>query len=162
VLAPHLGAFVLPSLDRAVASERTGPDAPEGHRFAGREVLVVESGPVARETLLRTWAQAHLAGQSCLVVASDDCVVRSLRDSVRLAGGSADEVIESRRLAGIESQLHEGPFVVLGALPTGVREAQASRCVQVVITAPHRTAEERLGVAAEVARPRYLVSELGW
>jgi conjugative relaxase-like TrwC/TraI family protein len=160
-LVPHLAVFVPPGLDRALASVPAKPDSREGHFFAGREVLVVGDARAAREALFETWAQAHQAGQTCLVVASDDCVVGSLRESVRMAGGSAEEVVEARRLVGTKSPRHDGLFVVLGALPPAVREAGASRCVQIAIAPSHRSFEERTGVAAEVARPRYLVSDLG-
>ena len=50
---------------------------------------------------------------------------------------------------------------MLGALPTSLGEAQACRCLQVVVVPTHRGFDERLAVAAELARPRYLVSELG-
>jgi hypothetical protein len=89
-----------------------------------------------------------------------------LRDSVKDAGGSPDEVVEARRLAGrlagrqVGSPL-EGQLVVLGALPTGVRDVTTGECIHITIVASRCSAAERLGRAAEVARPRYLVSELG-
>ena len=160
VLAPHLGAFVPPRLERGAASVESRPSGWESHLFAGREVLVVGDGPEAREAALLSWAAAREAGERCLVVASDDSVVRSLRDAVRNAGGGPEEVVEGRHLAGGAAPRHDGPVVAVGSVPTRVRQA-ASRFVQVAIAPVHRDPQERLGVAAEVARPRYLVSELG-
>src|ERR1019366_2397194 len=86
VLAPDSGACASPSLEHGLTPGRSELDTHERHRFAGREVLVVGGGPAAREALVETWARARYVGQSCRIVASDDCVVRSLRDSAALAG----------------------------------------------------------------------------
>jgi conjugative relaxase-like TrwC/TraI family protein len=161
VLAPDIRAFASPSLEHGLTPGRSELDTHERHRFAGREVLVVGGGPAAREALVETWARARQAGQSWRIVASDDWVVRSLRESVCIGGGAADDVIEARRLAASNSARPEESFVVLGALPTSLGEAQACRCLQVVVVPTHRGFDERLAVAAELARPRYLVSELG-
>jgi hypothetical protein len=50
---------------------------------------------------------------------------------------------------------------VLGSLPNGVTDLAPGECVHVAIVSPQCSVAERLGRAAEVARPRYLVSELG-
>jgi len=166
ILAPHLARLEPGSRPHAPAVPGSGVGVPERHCFAGREVLVVADGPAAREALLASWKRGRASGQRPLIVASDDAVVRSLRDSVEDAGGSPHEVVEARRLAGrlagrqVGSGL-EGQLVVLGALPTGVRDATSSECVHIAIVASRCSAVERLGRAAEVARPRYLVSELG-
>lgn len=166
ILAPHLARLEPGSRPYAPIVAGSGAGVPERHCFAGREVLVVADGPAARQALLTSWQRGRASGRRPLVVASDDAVVHSLRDSVEDAGGSPDEVVEARRLAGrlagrqVGSGL-EGQLVVLGALPTGVRDVLAGECVHVAIVASRCSAAERLGRAAEVARPRYLVSELG-
>ena len=160
VLAPHLGAFAPSPLERGAASGGSHASGWESHFFAGREVLVVADGSEAREAALLTWAAAREAGDHCLLVASDDSVAGSLRDAVRNAGGGPDEVVEARHLAGTTAPRHDGPVVAIGSAPTRVREA-ASRFVQVAVAPVHRGPQERLAMAAEVARPRYLVSELG-
>jgi hypothetical protein len=124
-------------------------------------VLVVAGGAAARAAILSTWAQARQADQACLVVASDDSVVAFLRDSVVQAGGSAEEVIEARRLTGSDARRHEGPLVMYGALPAAVASGRGARCVQVVIASTHLAPQATIAVAAEAARPRYLLSELG-
>ena len=164
-LAPHLGVFAPRRREKTNVMSRSGGGVPEGHRFGRREVLVVGDGPAAREALLQTWASERGQGRSCLIVAGDGSVLGSLREAVRKAGGSPDEVVETRRLAGFLSGNHglggEGSVAVLGALPARVAESQACRFVQVAVAPGHRSAEERLAIAAELARPRYLVSELG-
>jgi hypothetical protein len=159
ILAPDLAGFAHVGRSDAPSVAVSGAGVPERHCFAGREVLVVADGPAAREALLETW-------QRPLVVASDDAVVASLRASVRDAGGSPDEVVEARRLAGRLAGWRAGPgpsgqLVVLGALPNGVAGVAPTECVHVAIVSPQCSAGERLGRAAEVARPRHLVSELG-
>ena len=162
VLAPHLAAFAHGDRSFDTAVPGAGALMSERHCFAGSEVLVVADGPAARAALVETWRQGRAAGNAPLVVASDDAVVRSLRDAVQQAGGSPEAVVEARRLA---AQLARSPLesriAVLGALPSGVRDLPPARCVHVTIVASHASAAERLGRAAEVARPRYLVSELG-
>ena len=156
-LARHVGRFA-----REAPSVPPGDGVPpERHCFAGREVLVVADGQAARETLLATWRRGRDSGQRPLVVASDDAVVARLRAWLLESGGSPGEVVETRRLAGrlAPPGRPSGRLVVLGRLPKGV--AASSECVQVAIASPRLSAAERLGRAAEVAGPRYLVSELG-
>lgn len=136
------------------------------HRFAGRDVLVVSNGLVAREAMVVAWSTAASSGRRTLLVASDDAVVHSLRDSVQSLGGSRDDVVESRRLAAVLSGQRsdsgvESRIVVLGGLPSGVKDARVSDCVHVTVVPAHQPEVYRLGRAAEVARPRYLLSELG-
>jgi hypothetical protein len=166
ILAPDLAGFAHVGRSDAPSVAVSGAGVPERHCFAGREVLVVADGPAAREVLLETWQRGRESGQRPLVVASDDAVVASLRASVRDAGGSPDEVVEARRLAGRLAGWRAGPgpsgqLVVLGALPNGVAGVAPTECVHVAIVSPQCSAGERLGRAAEVARPRHLVSELG-
>ena len=166
ILAPDLAGFAHVGRSDAPSVAVSGAGVPERHCFAGREVLVVADGPAAREVLLETWQRGRESGQRPLVVASDDAVVASLRSSVRDAGGSPDEVVEARRLAGRLAGWRAGPgpcgqLVVLGALPNGVAAVAPTECVHVAIVSPQCSAGERLGRAAEVARPRHLVSELG-
>jgi hypothetical protein len=166
ILAPDLAGFAHVGRSDAPSVAVSGAGVPERHCFAGREVLVVADGPAAREALLETWQRGRESGQRPLVVASDDAVVASLRASVRDAGGSPDEVVEARRLAGRLAGWRAGPgpsgqLVVLGALPNGVAGVAPTECVHVAIVSPQCSAGERLGRAAEVARPRHLVSELG-
>ena len=123
-------------------------------------------GPSARDALVATWQHDVSSGQLPLVVASDDAVVGSLRALVREAGGSSGDVVEARRLAGRLQRWRaesdgRGRLVVLGALPSGVGSVAPGECVHVAILSPRCEAVERLGRAAEIARPRYLVSELG-
>ena len=119
---------------------------------------------------LSTWIERRASGGGALLVASDDAVVLALRESVQAAGGRPDDVVEARRLAGrlsgrivAESQASnvEPQIVVLGPLPSGVGDVPAAGCVQVAIVPFQASGTERLGRAAEVARPRHLVSELG-
>ena len=166
ILAPGLAVFAPAGSSDVRDALGSGVGVPERHCFAGREVLVVADGPAAREALLVTWQQGRASGQRPLVVASDDAVVASLRASVQAAGGSPDEVVEARRLAGRTAGLRaasdpSGQLVVLGTLPNGFAGVAPSECVHVAIVSPECPAVERLGRAAEVARPRYLVSELG-
>ena len=171
VLAAHLGAFV--STGRpptapvdGVMLDGAGAAGAERYRFAGREVLVVPDSAAARAALLQAWGQDRAGGLRTLLVASDDAVVGSLREAVRKAGGSPDDVVEARRLAGVlagplPGSGHGSRMAVLGALPAGVREAGTVGCVHVAIVPAHSSDTQRLGRAAEVAKPRYLVSELG-
>ncbi len=166
ILAPDLAAFAPGSGCDEPSVPGSGVSAPERHCFAGREVLVVPDGPAAREALLATWRRGRDSGQRPLVVASDDAVVAWLRASVRDAAGPSEDVVEARRLAGRLAgwPAGSGPcrqLVVLGALPNGAMDVAPGECVHVAIVSPQCSAGERLGRAAEVARPRYLVSELG-
>jgi conjugative relaxase-like TrwC/TraI family protein len=166
ILAPDLATFAPGSgCDKPSVTE-SSVSAPERHCFAGREVLVVPDGPAAREALLATWRQGRESGQRPLMVASDDAVVAWLRASVRDAAGPSEDVVEARRLAGRLAgwRAGSGPcgqLVVLGALPNGAMGVAPGECVHVAIVSPQCSVGERLGRAAEVARPRYLVSELG-
>jgi len=166
IVAPHLAPFA--RVDRPDSpSVRGGEESvAERYLFAGREVLVVADGPAARKALLTTWREGTTSGQRSLVVASDDAVVASLRASICDAGGSPDDVVEGRRLAHRLAAWRAGPgapgqLVVLGTLPNGVGAVAPRECVHVAIVPPQCQTGERLGRAAEVARPRYLVSELG-
>ena len=166
ILAPDLAAFAPGSGCEEPSVPGSGVSAPERHCFAGREVLVVADGPAAREALLATWRRGRDSGQRPLVVASDDAVVTWLRTSVRDAAGPSEDVVEARRLAGRLAgwRAGSGPcrqLVVLGALPNGAMGVAPGECVHVAIVSHQCSADERLGRAAEVARPRYLVSELG-
>ncbi|MGO9584225.1 MAG: MobF family relaxase [Acidimicrobiales bacterium] len=179
VLAPHLEAFVPrrrpheATVDGVTLEGVTFGDAgvagvagAERYCFAGREVLVVADSTAARRALLEAWRQDRAGGQRTLLVASDDAVVGSLREAVRKAGGSPEDVVEARRLVGVLAGTlpgsgHGRRIAVLGALPAGVREAGTLERVHVAIVPSHTSEAERLGRAAEVARPRYLVSELG-
>ena len=67
----------------------------------------------------------------------------------------------SRLAQRLPTQEAKGRIAVLGALPGGARYARSSECVHVTIVAPRRGEAERIGQAAEVARPHYLVAELG-
>jgi conjugative relaxase-like TrwC/TraI family protein len=164
VLAPQLAPFADRSDPPGVREGAANPV--EKHLFAGREVIVVKDGRGAREALLTAWGEGRASGQRPLLVASDDAVVASLRASVCDAGGSPDDVVDGRRLASRLAAWRAGPgpsgrLVVLGALPNGIGAVAPGECVQVAIVPPQCGAGERLGRAAEVARPRYLVSELG-
>ena len=166
ILAPHLAPFARVDLSDSPSVRGGGTSVAERYSFAGREVLVVGDGPAAREALLTAWRQGRTLGQRSLVVASDEAVVASLRASVCDAGGSSDDVVDGRRLAGRLAGWRAGPgppgqLVVLGTLPNGVGAVAPRECVHVAIVPPQCQAGERLGRAAEVARPRYLVSELG-
>jgi len=166
VLAPHLAPFVGADRSDSLSSRGNASSVGERYLFAGREVLVVKDGPAAREALLTAWRQGRTSGERPLVVASDEAVVASLRASVRDAGGSPDDVVAGRRLADRLARWRAAPgppgqLVVLGPLPNGVGTVAPSECVQVAIVPPQCHPGERLGRAAEVARPRYLVSELG-
>jgi conjugative relaxase-like TrwC/TraI family protein len=166
ILAPDLVPFAPDDCSDTSNVRRGVVAVPERHCFAGREVLLVGDGPTAREALLEAWRRERESGRRPLVVASDDAVVVSLRASVGDAGGSVDDVVEARRMAGRLSRWRAGPgpcgqLVVLGALPNGLADVAPGECVHVAIVSPQRQASERLGRAAEVARPRYLVSELG-
>ena len=163
ILAPHLSPLAVggQAPERSTVPEG-GAGVAEEHRFAGRTVVVVTSGPAAREAMLATWHRGRTEGERPLLVASDGAVVGALRDALRDAGGSPDEVVEARRLAS--GQAHGGParpIVTLGALPKALEGGPPRGCVQVAIVPPGGDRLERLGRAAEVARPRYLVSELG-
>jgi len=177
VLAPHLSPFVVRAGSGVAPAGVSGVGGRERHCFAGREVIVVADGPAAREALLTAWRQSRASGRRSLIAVSDDAVIRTLRDSVREAGGSPDEVVDTLRLAGLLagrsagrsagpsalSAAESGPasqIVVLGALPSGVSEPSPAGCVHVAIV-PDASEVEHLGRAAEVARPKYLVSELG-
>ena len=171
VLATDLGAFVPASRPPAapadgVTLDGAGAAGAKRYRFAGREVLVVPDSATARAALLQAWRQDRAGGQRTLLVASDDAVVASLREAVRRAGGSPDDVVAARRLAGVlagprPGSGHGSRMAVLGPLPAGAREAGTVGCVQVAIVPAHSSGTQRLGRAAEVAKPRYLVSELG-
>jgi hypothetical protein len=165
-LAPHLAPFARPDGSDPPRVRGGAASVAERYFFAGREVLVVADGPAAREALLTAWRQGRASGQRPLLVASDDAVVASLRASVRDAGGSLDDVVDGRRLATRLAawRARSGPpsqLVVLGTLPNGAGAVAPSECVQVAIVPAQCQPGERLGRAAEVARPRYLVSELG-
>jgi len=166
VLAPHLAGFVPAGMSQSAALPKSSLVQAERHCFAGREVLVVDDAPAARQALLEIWRQTHALGRSAMLVASDTAVVAALRDSIRTASGSPDEVVEARHLAA--SLEHRGPasaeeclIAVLGPLPPRLKAMGDHECLHVAIVAPHRSRAERTGRAAEVARPSYLVSELG-
>jgi len=166
VLAPGVAKFASDGrFDAPPVRESSALDL-ESYCFAGREVLVVGDGSSARDALLDAWKRDRARGQRPLVVASDDAVVRSLRDAVGAAGGSPDDVVESRRLTDQLANRRTatglgGTVVVLGRLPTGVGDLAPSECIQVAIVASRCSPAERLGRAAEIARPQYLVSEIG-
>lgn len=178
VLAPHLGVFQPenPSLSQDLAGNdgingaavvaRGALLAAERHCFAGREVLVVADGPAARAALLGAWRDARDLGRAALVVASDDAVVSSLRHEIENAGGSPGDVVEGRRLKAVLAEPRHGSvaesrIVVLGALSSSVALPGTAERSHVVIVSSHSSPGERLGRAAELARPSYLVSELG-
>jgi len=167
VLSPHLDRFapVDPGGKRPTAPERELHEM-ERHCFGGREVVIAADGRAAREAMLDAWANPPARGQRPLLVARDDAVVRALRSAVEEAGGSPGEVLEARRLTDpFACGRSEGGLVVLGALPAGARTGASTlppaQCVHVAIAPPDASPGERLGRAAEVARPVYLVSELG-
>ena len=165
-IAPYLAHFAPTGSFEVSPARGSQAGAPERYCFAEREVLVVEDGAGAREALVKAWLEGRASGQRPVLVASDDAVVASLRASVRDAGGSPDDVVEARRLAARLAAWRagtgrSGQILVLGALPNAVRGVAPGECVHVAIVSPEFRAGERLGRAAEVARPRYLVSELG-
>ncbi len=163
VLAPDLAHFAPDAGSRArLTYPAKGSFGSEKHSFGGRDVVLVDGGPMARESLFSNWERGRAEGLPPLLAASDAAVVRALRDAVREAGGSPDDVVEVRRLAGRLAGSGAGrPAVVLGALPPGVRERAARSLAHVAIVPGHLSEAERVGRAAEVARPQYLVSELG-
>jgi conjugative relaxase-like TrwC/TraI family protein len=178
VLAPHLAAFAptrgsfSPGLDANRGDDAVRDKAPSGvdrterHFFAGREVLAVGDGPAARAALFTTWQDERALGREATIFASDDAVLRALREDVEAAGGSREQVIETRRLKSVlapQPRGHdaEGGIIVLGALPAGLVPPRGKVRAQVVIVSPRLASTERLAKAAEVARPGYLVSELG-
>jgi conjugative relaxase-like TrwC/TraI family protein len=170
VLAPHLGAFRSPGVSHAapISGDRDsakGVAETERHVFAGREILVAPDSQAARRVLLDAWNTASSTGHRMLVAASDDAVVQSVRDAVEKAGGSPNEVVETRRLAaalrGERTTGARSRIIVLGTLPSALKETDIVECAQVAIIPSRRSETERVAKAAEVARPRYLVSELG-
>ena len=170
ILAADLAEFAPATRSGVPSAPDSVAGRPERHCFAGREVLVVAGGPASREALLARWQRDRASGHRPLVVASDDAVVAWLRDSVCDAGGSPEEVVEARRLPGRLADRQagrragsspDGQLIVLGTLPSGVRGVGPTECVHVAIVSSQCSAAERLGRAAEVARPHYLVSELG-
>ena len=171
ILAPHLVSFSPEAWSRERSTVRGGGVVAEGHGFSGKEVIVVPDGAAARDALLSTWIERRASAGGALLVASDDAVVLALRESVRAAGGRPDDVVEARRLAGrLAGRIVAGPpapsvepqIVVLGPLPSGLGDVPAAvGCVHVAIVPFQAPGTERLGRAAEVARPRHLVSELG-
>jgi conjugative relaxase-like TrwC/TraI family protein len=171
-LAPHLDAFALRERahEAGFASRASDSGAMTGeverYRFAGREVVLATDGASARRELVRAWEREHALGRRVLVAAGDDAVVARLRDAVQDAGGSPDEVVETRRLAGalVGDRRSPGPgsrVVVLGTLPRGVPAEQAEVSVHVAVVPRQVSPADRVGRAAEVAQPKYLVSELG-
>jgi hypothetical protein len=161
-LAPHLARWSYEGADEARDKHRGEARPRDRYCFAGREVLVASSCREARETLVEQWLQGRAEGRSPVVVAAEDAVVRALRDAVQDAGGSPDEVIEAGRLADRRSVPGvEVPLLVLGALPKGCRDVPPEACVHVTVVSPRDSGSQRLGRAAEIARPGYLVSELG-
>jgi len=164
VLAPHLAHFAPNggSRERSTVPGK-GTYGSERHSFGGHGVLVVDDAPSARESLLSSWRQGQAEGWPPLIVASDAAVVSALRDAVEKEGGLPDDVLEARRLAGrLSGSGAERPVVVLGALPAGVRgRADLSVAQVAIVPGQHLSDAERVGRAAEVARPQYLVSELG-
>ncbi len=165
-LAPHLGAFVPAVRSHAATVTGIGEKDLERHSFASREVLVVPNSAAARNALLKVWETGRSSGRRTLLVASDDAVVHSLRESVRRLGGSSGDVVESSRLPAALASLRpssspECRIIALGALPSGIKDAHALGCIHVAIVPAHRSEAYRLGRAAEVARPRYLLTELG-
>lgn len=166
VLAPHLNAFEPAGMSVPPAFPTSSLVQAERHCFAGHEVLVVGDGEAARQALLDTWRHTHASGRSIMIAASDTAVVAALRDSISSSGGSPDEVIEARHLAAALEHRgpgsgEEGVLAVLGPLPPRLKAMAGQSCVHVAIVAPHRSPAERIGRAAEVARPSYLVGELG-
>ena len=170
ILAPHLVSFSPEAWSRERSTVRGGGVVAEGHGFSGKEVIVVPDGAAARDALLSTWIERRASAGGALLVASDDAVVLALRESVRAAGGRPDDVVEARRLAGrlagrivagSPASSVEPQIVVLGPLPSGLGDVPAAGCVHVAIVPFQASGTERLGRAAEVARPRHLVSELG-
>jgi conjugative relaxase-like TrwC/TraI family protein len=164
--AAALASHLVPRLPGGTGDMRfglgRGKGGPERQCFAGREVLVVSSCSEEREALVERWRQTRAEGRHPLVVASDDAVVRALRDAVRDLGGSPGDVVESRRLC--ERHPPSGfnaPVLMLGALPAGFRDVAPDGCVHVAVVSPQNSGAQRLGRAAEVARPSYLLSELG-
>jgi conjugative relaxase-like TrwC/TraI family protein len=175
-LAPEMARF-------APAAQLPEPESGAGSaqrlHFAGREVLVVHDGPAARDALVNTWSEVRSAQQRALVVASDQAVVNCLRARVQDAGGSPDEVVEAHRLSarlafgtrprqpmagqrgGAECPPGESVVIMLGSLPSGARPIAPTQCVHVAIVAPSCSPGATLARAAEVARPDYLLSELG-
>jgi conjugative relaxase-like TrwC/TraI family protein len=163
VLAPRLSCFV-PGVMSPSPPARVGEA--ERYSFGGRDVLAVGGAAEAREVMLKTWREGISAGLRPTIVASDDAVVAALRDSVRESGGSPDVVVEARQLADALARRRPGVdprprIAILGPIPTRVRAEVSSDTVQVVIVARHRSNSERRGRAAELARPGYLLAELG-
>jgi hypothetical protein len=159
-LAPELEAFVPPAQVR-----RASPEGRESHLFAGREVVVVNSGAQARQALLTIWGRERALGGRALIAASDDSVVAHLREAVVSAGGSSGEVVEARRLDAVLAEEKDAPsaltrIATLGTLPE-LRRARSDRFVHVGVVGEHLAPTVRLARAAELARPPYLVSELG-
>jgi conjugative relaxase-like TrwC/TraI family protein len=171
-LAAHLG-YVVPnglskdepraSRERIFSARGRGP---ESHSFDGREVTLVTDGRTARDELIRAWQSERDSGRRSFVVASEDAVVARLREVLEDAGGSPEEVIEARRLNGVLANERRSPraesrFVVLGALPVGVAESLGDGLSHVAVVPAQLSPADRIGRAAEVARPRYLISKLG-
>ena len=75
-------------------------------------------------------------------------------------------VVGARQLAEVLARRRPGVdakprIAVLGLIPPHIRPEVSPDAVQVVIVARHRSIDERRGRAAELARPGYLVGELG-
>lgn len=160
VLAPELEAFSPP-----VHRNPFGSQERESHLFGGREVVVAQSGAQARETLLEIWARERALGGRALIVASDDSVVARLREAVVDAGGLPGEVVEARGFSAAIAREKDAPVAVtkiaaLGTTPE-LGRARTDLIVRVGVADGNLAPPDRVGRAAELARPQYLVSELG-
>ena len=112
--------------------------------------------------MLAIWERWRRAGERPILAAPDASVVRALRSSVRHAGGEPGEVVGVRELAARLARVGSPePVVVLGPLPDRHKSSRRTGCVQVAVVPPSVPEADRLGRAAEVARPSYLVAELG-
>ncbi len=134
------------------------------HRFAAVEVTVVGSLGAACDEAARRLRAAAAEGRPALVVSADESVAAAVRQR---AGAGEDAVLHSRRLRA-PAAAASGPvpeLVVIG----GASVLRAGRTASPTVVRSHilvapavvpRSADG-LGRAAEAARPRYLVGELG-
>ena len=160
VLAPHLGAFVPPRLDRARLRSSRG-------RTGGRAICS-PAGKCSSWVTVQRRARPHCSrgrrrARRASAALSWQATTRSYGRSATRFATPGEGPTRSSRLATSRAgrpRATTGRSSLWAPCRPRVREA-ASRFVQVAIAPVHRDPRERLAVAAELARPRYLVSELG-
>lgn len=163
-LSASLDAVEAPRRQRAPNEAAEGSRPVAGERFAfagpggGTDVVVVGRPDEARAALVAEAVRAHASGAEAVLV------VRDVASAAAVQAALADRALATD---AVVARLAEAPrsaerVLVLGGAD-GLATSRVGRAARwhVVVAPPGSRAGDHLGLAADVARPRYLTGQLG-